>query len=89
MSAILRVMLDALLPLKLSEVELAKKLADVSSVSAADVNIKEMEKKVQTAKITIEGEDINMDEIMMVLDSSGVSVKNIDRVSAGKRLISG
>jgi len=89
MSAILRVMLDALLPLKLSEVELAKKLADVSSVSAADVNIKEMEKKVQTAKITIEGEDINMDEIMMVLDSSGVSVKNIDRVSTGKRLISG
>jgi len=89
MSAILRVVLDALLPLKLSEVELAKKLADVGSVSAADVNIKEMEKKVQTAKITIEGEDINMDEIMMVLDSSGVSVKNIDRVSTGKRLISG
>lgn len=89
MSAILRIVLDALLPLKLSEVELAKKLADVSSVSAADVNIKEMEKKVQTAKITLEGEDINMDEIMMVLDSSGVSVKNIDRVSTGKRLISG
>lgn len=89
MSAILRIMLDALLPLKLSEVELAKKLADVRGVSAADVNIKEMEKKVQTAKITLEGEDLNMDEIMMVLDSSGVSVKNIDRVSTGKRLISG
>ncbi len=89
MSAILRVMLDALLPLNLSEIELAKKLADVSSVSAADVNIKEMEKKVQTAKITIEGGDINMDEVMMILDSSGVSVKNIDRVSTGKRLISG
>ncbi len=89
MSAILRVMLDALLPQKLSEIELAKKLADISSVSAADVNIKEMEKKVQTAKITIEGGDINMDEVMMILDSSGVSVKNIDRVSTGKRLISG
>jgi len=89
MSAILRVVLDALLPLKLSEVEIAKKLADVASVSAADVNIKEMEKKVQTAKITLEGEDINMDDVMLVLDSSGVSVKNIDRVSTGKRLISG
>jgi len=89
MSVILRIVLDALLPLNLSEVELAKKLADVKGVEAADVNIKEMEKRVQTAKITLEGADLSMDRILAVLDSSGASVKNIDRVSTGKRLVSG
>lgn len=89
MAKILRIVLDALLPLNLSEVQLAKKLADIKNIDAADVNIEEMEKRVQTAKITLEGGDINIDEIMIALDSSGVSVKNIDRVSTGKRLISG
>ncbi len=88
MSPILRVVLDVLMPLNLPEVELAKKLADIKGVVAADVNIKELEKKVQTAKVTIEGPDLNMENILIVLDSTGVSVKNIDRVSTGKRLIS-
>ena len=89
MAKILRIVLDVLMPLNLSEVELAKKLAEVKGVEAADVNIKEMEKKVQTAKLTLEGADLAMDSILLVLDSTGVSVKNIDRVSTGKRLISG
>ncbi len=89
MALILRIVLDVLMPLNLSEVELAKKLADIRTVEAADVNIKELEKKVQTAKITLEGADINIEKILDVLDSTGVSVKNIDRVSTGKRMISG
>ena len=89
MPKILRIVLDVLMPLNLSEVELAKKLADVRGVEAADVNIKEMEKKVQTAKLTLEGSDLSMDQILVVLDSTGVSVKNVDRVSTGKKLISG
>ncbi len=89
MSAILRIVLDVLMPLNISEIELAKKLASIKGIEAADVNIKEMEKKVQTAKITIEGPDVNTDKIFAMLDSSGVSVKNIDRVSTGKRMISG
>ena len=52
------------------------------------MNIKELEKKVQTAKITVEGADLNMEKILAVLDSTGVSVKNIDRVSTGRRMIS-
>jgi hypothetical protein len=89
MTKILRIVLDVLMPLNLSEVELARKLAEVKGVEAADVNIKEMEKRVQTAKITLEGFDLNMDSILVVLDSTGVSVKNVDRVSTGKKLISG
>ncbi len=89
MAKILRIVLDVLMPLNLSEVELAKKLAEVKGVEAADVNIKEMEKKVQTAKLTLEGYDLSMDQILVILDSTGVSVKNVDRVSTGKRLISG
>ncbi len=89
MAKILRIVLDVLMPLNLSEVELAKKLAEVKGVEAADVNIKEMEKRVQTAKLTLEGFDLGMDGILVVLDSTGVSVKNVDRVSTGKRLTSG
>jgi len=89
MAKILRIVIDVLMPLNLSEVELAKKLGDVKGVEAADVNIKEMEKKVQTAKLTLEGFDLSMDAILVVLDSTGVSVKNVDRVSTGKRLTSG
>lgn len=89
MAKILRIVLDVLMPLNLSEVEFAKKLAEVKGVEAADVNIKEMEKKVQTAKLTLEGFDLSMDQILIVLDSTGVSVKNVDRVSTGKKLISG
>jgi len=89
MAAIIRIVLDVLMPLNLAEVELAKKLGDIRGVEAADVDIEELEKKVQTAKITLEGPDLNMEKIIAVLESTGVSVKNVDRVSTGKRMISG
>lgn len=89
MSMILRVVLDVLMPLNLSEVELAKKLADIRGVEAADVDVEELEKKVQTAKVTLEGPDLNLEKIVSTLESTGVSVKNIDRVSTGKRMIRG
>jgi len=89
MSKILRIVLDVLMPLNLAEVELAKKLGDIKEVEAADVDIEELEKKVQTAKITLEGPDLNIEKIIAVLETTGVSVKNVDRVSTGKRMISG
>ena len=54
-----RVVLDTLKPMEPTIVEMAKKLSVVEGVSSVNISIAEIDLKVENAKITIEGENIN------------------------------
>lgn len=87
MTAIRRLVLDILIPNNVPTEELTVKLASVTGVEGVDVLIQEVERKVETAKLTIEGTSIDFAGVRKVLNDFGASLQSIDRVSAGKRIV--
>jgi hypothetical protein len=82
-----RVVLDTLKPMEPTIVEMAKKLSIVNGVSSVNISIAEIDLKVENAKITIEGEDINYALVTEVIEDMGGSIHSIDEVVAGKDII--
>ena len=87
MAGIKRLVLDVLIPNNLPLTVLTQKISGVNGVEGVDVLIQEGERKVENAKITIEGDNLDFDEIRKVIESAGASLHSVDRVSAGKRLV--
>ena len=82
-----RVVLDTLKPMEPTIVEIAKKLSIVDGVSSVNISIAEIDLKVENAKITIEGENINYALVTEVIEDMGGSIHSIDEVVAGKEII--
>lgn len=82
-----RLVLDVLKPLDPSIVALVQLLADLEGVDGVNISIYEIDRRVENAKITIEGQDLRYDEIVVVIEENGGSVHSIDEVAAGRVLI--
>ena len=82
-----RLVLDVLKPLEPSSIELAKKLSVVKGVEAVDITVREVDRKVETVRVTLEGEWLDIDKIEAALERYGAVVHSIDRVTAGNRAI--
>ena len=82
-----RLVLDVLKPLDPSIVELVQLLADQQGVDGVNISIYEIDRRVENAKVTIEGHDLRYQEIIDVIEENGGSVHSIDEVAAGKVLI--
>ena len=83
MAVIRRLVLDALIPLNIPSPEIALKLSKLSGVDGVDVLITAVEHKVEKAKITMEGDDIDLEGTKKLLDKAGVSLQGIDRIGLG------
>ena len=82
-----RLVLDVLKPLDPSIVTLVQLLADLEGVDGVNISIYEIDRRVENAKITVEGQDLGYDEIVGVIQENGGSVHSIDEVAAGRILI--
>lgn len=82
-----RLVLDTLKPLELSIVDLARQLSELEGIGAVNISIVEIDHKVENAKITIEGEDINNKIVFKFLEDQGTSIHSIDEVVAGRTII--
>jgi len=82
-----RLVLDVLKPLEPTIVELVQLLADLEGVDGANISIYEIDRRVENAKITIEGHDLRYDEIASVIEENGGAIHSIDEVAAGMVLI--
>jgi len=82
-----RLVLDVLKPMEPTIIELAKLISMEHGVSAVNISIAEIDLKVENAKITIEGDDINYERIQEVIEDLGGSIHSIDEVVAGKMII--
>ena len=82
-----RLVLDTLKPLELSIVDLARQLSELEGIGAVNISIVEIDHKVENAKITIEGEDINNKIVYKFLEDQGTSIHSIDEVVAGRTII--
>jgi len=87
MGKIRRVVLDVLKPHDPSIIELAGELSDLSGVEAVNISIYEIDRRVENAKITIEGNDLNYDDVLKIIGENGATVHSIDEVVAGRIII--
>ena len=87
MGKVRRLVLDVLKPLEPTIVELAQQLSALSGVEAVNISIYEIDRKVENAKITIEGGDLSYENVERVIEENGGTVHSIDEVVAGKMII--
>lgn len=87
MSVIRRLVLDLMIPLNVPSSEIALKLSKLSGVDGVDLLVTDVEHRIEKAKVTIEGENINLESVKNLIDKAGASLQGIDRISTGKRLV--
>ena len=68
-------------------IEMAKMLSVIDGVASVNISIAEIDLKVENAKITIEGENINYEKVEELIKDMGASIHSIDEVVAGKEII--
>jgi hypothetical protein len=87
MPKIRRLVLDTLKPHEPNIITLSSQLSELSGILAVNISIYEMDRKVENAKITIEGDDIIYSDVLTVIQDLGGAVHSIDEVVAGKKII--
>jgi hypothetical protein len=87
MGKIRRLVLDTLKPHEPSIIEMAEQLSEIEGISAVNISIYEIDRKVENAKITIEGEDILYPNVLVVIEDMGGAVHSVDEVVAGSKII--
>ncbi len=87
MAKILRLVLDVLKPHNPSIIQVAGELSMLQGVEAVNISIYEVDQKVENAKITVEGSNLNYEEILVVIGENGGAVHSIDEVVAGRMII--
>jgi hypothetical protein len=86
-SNIRRLVLDVLKPYEPSIVDLARQLSNIEGVDGVNINIYEIDRKVENAKVIIQGKDIIYDEILKVIQDNGGAVHSIDEAVAGNIIL--
>jgi hypothetical protein len=87
MGKVRRLVLDVLKPLEPTIIELAQQLSGLAGVEAVNISIYEIDRRVENAKITIEGRDILYEGVLEAIQENGGTVHSIDEVVAGKTII--
>ena len=87
MAKIRRLVLDTLKPHEPNIIDLADVLSELTGVSAVNISIYELDRMVENAKITIEGEDISFVQVSHSIEDMGGTIHSIDEVVAGKMII--
>ncbi|MGD2252770.1 MAG: DUF211 domain-containing protein [Anaerolineales bacterium] len=87
MGALRRLVLDTLKPYEPSIVELAQQIAELPGIDSVNISIYEIDRKVENAKITVEGPDIQYDALESMIRDLGGSIHSIDEAVAGKTII--
>ena len=87
MTGIKRLVLDVLKPHKPSILDLAKRICKLPHVTGVNLSIQEVDTETETVKITVEGNDVDFDELEAVIEDMGAVIHSIDEVAAGTKLV--
>ena len=87
MGHIKRIILDVLKPHHPSILELAENISELEGISGVNISLEEMDEKTHSIKITIEGTNINYDNVLETIMNCGAEVHSIDGVSAGIKIV--
>ncbi|KAA8922833.1 DUF211 domain-containing protein [Thermoplasma sp.] len=68
-------------------VELAAAIERVQGVEAVNIIVTEMDMETMGTNITVEGTNINYDELIETIENTGSAIHSVDEIAVGKRLI--
>ena len=75
-----RIVLDVLKPHKPNALDFSTALADLGKEYRVKLTVTEVDKNTESTIVTIEGTDINFDNIKTAIEKMGASVHSIDEV---------
>ncbi|WP_406657993.1 DUF211 domain-containing protein [Methanolobus sp. ZRKC2] len=87
MTGIRRLVLDVLKPHHPSIVEFSKILSVIDGVYGVNLSLYEVDQQTETVKITIEGENLDYEEIKNSIENLGAVIHSIDEIAAGQKLV--
>ncbi|MBN2111204.1 MAG: DUF211 domain-containing protein [Methanosarcinaceae archaeon] len=87
MTGIRRLVLDVLKPHHPSIVEFSKILSVIDGVYGVNLSLYEVDQQTETVKITIEGENLDYEEIKDSIENLGAVIHSIDEIAAGQKLV--
>jgi hypothetical protein len=86
-SGIKRLVLDVLKPHQPTPVEIAILLGKVKGVVGVNVALVEVDSHTESIKVTVEGDNLEFEEVKAALEACGASVHSIDQVVAGRTVV--
>jgi hypothetical protein len=87
MGKIKLMVLDVLKPHNPSLIDLTCSLSDLEGVDGVDSSIIEIDKEVETVKITIAGDGFSYEKVKASIEDMGGSIHSVDKVKAGTKVI--
>jgi hypothetical protein len=87
MASIRRLVLDILKPHEPSITEFAQKLETVEGVEGVNVTLIEIDMEVQNLKATLEGENIDDEQVSTVVEELGGSIHSTDEIVCGSKIV--
>lgn len=82
-----RLVLDVLKPHQPDLPELAARLSSIEGVDGVNISLVEIDQNTESVRITIEGDDINLNHLETTMKDCGAAIHSVDEVAAGKRLV--
>ncbi len=86
-SGIKRLVLDVLKPHEPHLPELAARLSRLKGVDGVNISLEEIDQSTESIKITMEGSNIDFEEVAKCLTENGAVIHSVDEVAVGKRLV--
>lgn len=87
MGDVRRLVLDTLKPHEPNIIELAQQISELPGVDSVNISIYEVDRKVENAKITIEGQKIQYPAVESLIREMGGAIHSIDEAVAGQSII--
>ena len=82
-----RLVLDVLKPHEPQLPELAGRLSSMKGVDGVNIFLVEIDQDTESVKITIEGQNIDLNHVENTMKDCGAVIHSIDEVAVGKKLI--
>ncbi len=79
--------LDVLKPHYPLTLEYARALSELEDISGVNLSLYEVDQQTENVKITIEGDDLDYEQIKEVIEELGAVIHSIDEIAAGRRLV--
>lgn len=87
MTKIRRLVLDILKPHEPSIIEFAGKIEEVGGVEGVNAIVIEIDEEVQNIKVTLEGQNMDFDQIENVIEDEGGSIHSVDEIVCGEKIV--
>jgi hypothetical protein len=84
---LIRIVLDILKPHEPNLPHFATFLSKVNGVEGVNITLMEIDKETENVKVTMQGNDLDFEEITLAIQEYGGSIHSVDEVVAGKTMV--